>query len=226
MRSRKKNKSRFKILKATGIILLLGILLFTSLQLYVMLYPLSDIYDSIEDLKDIEKPQAILVLGAGVYASGAPSPVLKDRLDYAYEVYEYYDRKIAIIVSGDNSTVEYNETKAMYDYLLSKGVSSDDIYRDYAGFNTYDSIYRADYIFKVKSLIICTQKFHIYRALYIAKRLGFEACGYAAENKSIYNMTYNHIRESMARIKAVLDTDILKRAPRYFGDPIPVKSYE
>ena len=122
--------------------------------------------------------------------------------------------------------MEYNETKAMYDYLLSKGVNPDDIYRDYAGFNTYDSIYRADYIFKVKSIIICTQKFHIYRALYIAKRLGFEAYGYAAENKEIYNMFYNNIRESMARIKAVLETDILKRFPRYLGDPIPVKQYD
>ena len=226
MRSRKRKKGRFKALKAAGIVLLVLVLLFTSLQLYVILYPINDIYYSISELEGIEKPKAVLVLGAGVFASGAPSPVLKDRLDYAYEVYEYYNRKIAIIVSGDNGTVEYNETKAMYNYLLSKGVNPDDIYRDYAGFNTYDSIYRADYIFKVKSIIICTQKFHIYRALYIAKRLGFEAYGYAAENKAIYNMTYNHIRESLARVKAVLETDILKRAPKYFGDPIPVKPYD
>jgi vancomycin permeability regulator SanA len=226
MRSRKRKKGRFKALKAAGIVLLVLVLLFTSLQLYVILYPINDIYYSISELEGIEKPKAVLVLGAGVFASGAPSPVLKDRLDYAYEVYEYYNRKIAIIVSGDNGTVEYNETKAMYNYLLSKGVNPDDIYRDYAGFNTYDSIYRADYIFKVKSIIICTQKFHIYRALYIAKRLCFEAYGYAAENKEIYNMIYNNIRESMARIKAVLETDILKRAPKYFGDPIPVKSYD
>jgi SanA protein len=191
-----------------------------------MLYPLSDIFDSVEQLGKIERPQAVLVLGAAVYASGNPSPVLKDRLDYAYQVYEYYDGKIAVIVSGDNGTVEYNETKAMYDYLISKGVNADDIYRDYAGFNTYDSIYRAGYIFKVQSIIICTQRFHIYRALYIAKRLGFKAYGYAAENKSIYNMTYNHIRESLARIKAVMETDIMKRQPKYLGDPIPVKQYE
>lgn len=226
MRSRKRKKGRFKALKAAGIVLLVLVLLFTSLQLYVILYPINDIYYSISELEGIEKPKAVLVLGAGVFASGAPSPVLKDRLDYAYEVYEYYNRKIAIIVSGDNGTVEYNETKAMYNYLLSKGVNPDDIYRDYAGFNTYDSIYRADYIFKVKSIIICTQRFHIYRALYIAKSLGFEAYGYAAENKAIYNMTYNHIRESLARVKAVLETDILKRAPKYFGDPIPVKPYD
>ena len=226
MRSKRKKKKKNKLLRAIGIILLISALLFTSLQLYVMLYPLSDIFDSVEQLEKIERPQAVLVLGAAVYASGNPSPVLKDRLDYAYQVYEYYDRKIAVIVSGDNGTVEYNETKAMYDYLISKGVNADDIYRDYAGFNTYDSIYRAGYIFKVQSIIICTQRFHIYRALYIAKRLGFKAYGYAAENKSIYNMTYNHIRESLARIKAVMETDIMKRQPKYLGDPIPVKQYE
>lgn len=226
MRSKRKKKKKNRLQKAIAIILLISALLFTSLQLYVMLYPLSDIFDSVEQLGKIERPQAVLVLGAAVYASGNPSPVLKDRLDYAYQVYEYYDGKIAVIVSGDNGTVEYNETKAMYDYLISKGVNADDIYRDYAGFNTYDSIYRAGYIFKVQSIIICTQRFHIYRALYIAKRLGFKAYGYAAENKSIYNMTYNHIRESLARIKAVLETDIMKRQPKYLGDPIPVKQYE
>lgn len=226
MRSKRKKKKKNRLQKAIAIILLISALLFTSLQLYVMLYPLSDIFDSVEQLGKIERPQAVLVLGAAVYASGNPSPVLKDRLDYAYQVYEYYDGKIAVIVSGDNGTVEYNETKAMYDYLISKGVNADDIYRDYAGFNTYDSIYRAGYIFKVQSIIICTQRFHIYRALYIAKRLGFKAYGYAAENKSIYNMTYNHIRESLARIKAVMETDIMKRQPKYLGDPIPVKQYE
>jgi SanA protein len=226
MRSKRKKKKKNRLQKAIAVILLISALLFTSLQLYVMLYPLSDIFDSVEQLGKIERPQAVLVLGAAVYASGNPSPVLKDRLDYAYQVYEYYDGKIAVIVSGDNGTVEYNETKAMYDYLISKGVNADDIYRDYAGFNTYDSIYRACYIFKVQSIIICTQRFHIYRALYIAKRLGFKAYGYAAENKSIYNMTYNHIRESLARIKAVMETDIMKRQPKYLGDPIPVKQYE
>jgi SanA protein len=226
MRSKRKKKKKNRLQKAIAVILLISALLFTSLQLYVMLYPLSDIFDSVEQLGKIERPQAVLVLGAAVYASGNPSPVLKDRLDYAYQVYEYYDGKIAVIVSGDNGTVEYNETKAMYDYLISKGVNADDIYRDYAGFNTYDSIYRAGYIFKVQSVIICTQRFHIYRALYIAKRLGFKAYGYAAENKSIYNMTYNHIRESLARIKAVMETDIMKRQPKYLGDPIPVKQYE
>ena len=226
MRSKRKKKKKNRAQKAIAIILLISALLFTSLQLYVMLYPLSDIFDSVEQLEKIERPQAVLVLGAAVYASGNPSPVLKDRLDYAYQVYEYYDGKIAVIVSGDNGTVEYNETKVMYDYLISKGVNADDIYRDYAGFNTYDSIYRAGYIFKVQSVIICTQRFHIYRALYIAKRLGFKAYGYAAENKSMYNMTYNHIRESLARIKAVMETVIMKRQPKYLGVPIPVKQYE
>ena len=89
MRSRKRKKGRFKALKAAGIVLLVLVLLFTSLQLYVILYPINDIYYSISELEGIEKPKAVLVLGAGVFASGAPSPVLKDRLDYAYEVYEY-----------------------------------------------------------------------------------------------------------------------------------------
>lgn len=226
MRSKRKNKGKYRVLKSIGLILLIGVLLFSSLQLYVVLYSMPQIFDSLDELDGIKKPQAILVLGAGVYASGKPTPVLKDRLDYAYQIYEHYDRRISIIVSGDNKTVEYNETKVMYDYLVNKGVDPIDIYKDYAGFNTYDSVYRADYIFQAKSLIICTQRFHIYRAVFIAKKHGFEAYGYPSDNKSIYNMTYNNIRESMARIKAVLDADILKRQPKYLGDPIPIKVYD
>ena len=79
MRSRKKKKSRFKILKAIGIILLLGICYLHLYSFYVILYPMNDIYESISELEGIERPQAVLVLGAGVFASGAPSPVLKDR---------------------------------------------------------------------------------------------------------------------------------------------------
>ena len=153
MRSKRKNKGKYRVLKSIGLILLIGVLLFSSLQLYVVLYSIPQILDSLDELDGIKKPQAILVLAAGVYASGKPTPVLKDRLDYAYQIYEHYDRRISIIVSGDNKTVEYNETKVMYDYLVNKGVDPIDIYKDYAGFNTYDSVYRADYILDRKSVV-------------------------------------------------------------------------
>lgn len=220
-RRKKKNKG----IKSILYIILIGIISFVAIQLYVILPTSSYFLKDIGDLKNIEKPQAVLVLGAGIYPGGLPTPVLRDRLDYAIEIYNYYDGQIAILVSGDNKTVEYNETKVMKDYLISKNIPLEDIYCDYAGFSTYDSIYRSEYIFKVDSIVISTQKFHMHRSLFLANKMGIKAYGYASENKKIYNMPYNHFRESLARIKAVIDGDFLKRPPKYLGDPIPIKRY-
>ena len=100
MRSKRKKKKKNRAQKAIAIILLISALLFTSLQLYVMLYPLSDIFDSVEQLEKIERPQAVLVLGGGCIRKRKPSPVLKDRLDYAYQVYEYYTKDCCYSVGG------------------------------------------------------------------------------------------------------------------------------
>lgn len=226
MRSRRKSrKKRFWALKALAFIILLGVMLFISIQLYINIYAYPDIIKTLSGFDDIKKPEAILVLGAGI-KNGIPTPVLEDRLDHAYELYLYYGENISILVSGDNGSVYYNETKAMYDYLISLGVKEDHIFCDYAGFDTYDSMYRARDVFGLKSFIICTQQYHIYRAVYIAGKLGLDVYGYPAENKEIYPMIYNYCRESLAKVKAIIDTDITKRPPEYLGDPVPVTIFE
>jgi len=163
---------------------------------------------------------AIMVLGAMVYNSGKPSPILADRLDYAYELYRLGKAK-KILVSGDHGQRNYDEVKAMKEYLLAKGVPREDIFMDHAGFNTYDSMYRAKAVFCVKSLLICTQEFHIDRSVYIARKLGLEAYGYPSENKNNYNMEWLNNREFLARIKAVVDVTV-KREPKFLGELIPI----
>ena len=163
---------------------------------------------------------AVMILGALVYSSGAPSPIVADRLDYGYELYTHGKAK-KILVSGDHGQKYYDEVNAMMNYLLDKGVPREDIFMDHAGFNTYDSMYRARDIFRVESLLISTQEFHIGRSVYIARRLGIEAYGYPCEDKAIYNMPYLNLRESLARVKAFWDTTI-KRKPKYLGEAIPI----
>lgn len=171
-----------------------------------------------------EAPQvdAILILGARVYANGTPSPLLKDRLDYGYNLYSQ-GKADRILVSGDHGRDDYDEVTAMKNYLLEKGVPQEHIFMDHAGFNTYDSLYRAKEIFSIKSLIVCTQEFHMPRALYIGRRLGLEAYGYAAPDKAVYHMAYNNFREKLAQVKAFLETDILHRKPQYLGNVIPIQ---
>lgn len=132
-----------------------------------------------EKASHLENVDCILILGAGVWKD-KPSPMLKDRLEKGIELYK---AGVApkIIMSGDHGKESYDEVNLMKEYAIEKGVPSEDIFMDHAGFSTYDSIYRARDIFKVKKMIIVTQKFHLYRALYLSNKLGIEAYGVMAE---------------------------------------------
>ena len=161
----------------------------------------------------------ILVLGAGV-RNGSPRPMLQDRLDYALKL---YNDGVApkLIMSGDHGRKEYDEVNIMKEYAIERGVPSEDIFMDHAGFSTYESIYRARDIFKVKKMVIVTQEYHLYRALYLANRLGIEAVGYASDPRQYAGQLYRELREILARDKDFVFC-IIKPRPTYLGDAIPV----
>ena len=215
----KKIINAFKnILKYIFTLSLVFAVFFIVIQVYVDSYARPYVFTSKEK---IPQCQAVMVLGASVYSDGTPSPILKESLLHAYEMYK--EKKAEkIIVSGDHGTQNYDEVNTMKNYLLELGVNDEDIFMDHAGFDTYDSMYRAKEIFKVSSLIVSTQDFHIKRAVYIANKLGIKAYGYPCEDKEKYNMTYLNARESLAKVKAVIETDILKRKSKYQGEEIPI----
>lgn len=161
----------------------------------------------------------ILVLGAGLW-SGKPSPMLKERLDFSLEAYNKNcsDR---FLVSGDHGTKSYDEVNAMKDYLVENGASADCVFMDHAGFSTYESMYRARDVFKAQKVLIVTQKYHLYRAVYIARQLGIEAYGLDREELK-YPIT-NNIREAVARVKDFFYC-IAKPEPTYLGEEIPIKT--
>ncbi len=183
---------------------------------YVLLTTKKDIVLSIDKL---EPSQTVLVLGAGVYANGQLSPILKDRVDTALLIYKA-GKVNRILVSGDNSSFTYNEVVPVREYLLQQGVPPSHIFLDYAGFNTYDSMYRARDIFGVDSAIVVTQEFHIPRATYIADSLGIQVQGYPSAITEIYFS--NHIREVFARTKSVLEV-ISQRKPKFLGETFPIE---
>ena len=163
----------------------------------------------------------ILVLGAGV-KNGNPKPMLEHRLDYAIDL---YNKGVSskIIMSGDHGRKDYDEVNVMKNYAIEKGVPSEDIFMDHAGFSTYESIYRAREIFKVKRMVIVTQEYHLYRALYIANQFGIEAVGYASDPRTYSGQLYRELREIIARDKDFLYC-IFKPKPTYLGNAIPVSS--
>ena len=178
--------------------------------MYVLLVTHSSIYRA----TTVPNRQVALVLGASIRSSGALSPVLKERVDAALLLYD--TKKVSkILVSGDNGSVEYDEVYPVGTYLLKHGVPKEDIFLDYAGFDTYSSVYRAQQVFGVASVVVVSQRFHLPRALFIARSLGMSAVG--LDSSYLGDHYYNNaLREIPATTKAVYDL-VTKRVPVYLG---------
>lgn len=154
---------------------------------------------------------AILVLGARVYADGQPSPTLADRLNVAIGLYQS-GKAPRILISGDGGADAFDEVEGMLGYLLRHDIPRGDILCDRAGYSTYDSVWRARSVFGLESVLVATQDFHIERSVYIARRLGLDAWGVPCPDRQTYRL-YNRLRESLARVKAVWETDLIRRVP-------------
>lgn len=206
-----------KILKYSIILGVIGILTILIINWYVIFSTKKQIVtNDYSNLKDID---CIVVLGAGVW-DDRPSHMLEDRLLTAIDL---YNQGIApkIIMSGDHGRVDYDEVNIMKEFAIEHGVPSEDIFMDHAGFSTYDSIYRAKEIFGADKIIIVTQEYHLYRALYIANKLEIEAYGVGADPRQYSGQLYRDFREFLARNKDFIKT-IFKPEPTYLGETIPV----
>lgn len=205
----------FKYLLILGII---GLIFVFGINLYVKISVNNRIY-SPDEYSNIKHADCILVLGAGVWGD-KPSPMLEDRILTGIDL---YNNEVApkIIMSGDHGRKDYDEVNIMKKYAIEKGIKSSDIFMDHAGFSTYESIYRAKYVFGVNKMVIVTQKYHLYRALYIANRLGIEAYGVNSDPRYYKGQLYRDIREVLARDKDFVKS-IFKPKSTYLGDAIPV----
>lgn len=194
-------------------LLFFSIWIFWLIGLRVSSYDRFIVGDCIADIRR-ERPAA-LVLGAAVYSDTVVSPVFADRLDTAIELYEAGLVK-KIIVSGDHGRTTYDEVNVAKSYLSERNIPALDIFLDHAGFNTYNSMYRAKSVFQADSLLIVTQDFHLPRALYIANRLGIEAWGCQADKHEYAGIKNMENREKLASIKAWLDVNLGVK-PKFLG---------
>lgn len=164
---------------------------------------------------------AIIILGAYVLPDGTVSTMLNDRLTTGLELYEA-GKSQRILVSGDHGRKDYDEVNSMKEFLKDKNVPGSDIFMDHAGFSTYESMYRAKEIFKAQKVIIVTQEYHLKRAVFIARQLGLEAYGVAADKRNYYGIIKYEIREIAARNKDFFTSRIIKPKPTFLGEAIPV----
>ncbi len=161
----------------------------------------------------------ILVLGAGVKSDGTPSDMLEDRLLTAIELYKKSDVAPKLLMSGDHGRADYDEVNTMKNFAIANGVPSENIFMDHAGFSSYESIYRAKEIFGAKRVVVVTQEYHLFRALYIAKALELEAVGISADIREYRGEYIRGAREILARNKDFVMC-IFKPEPTYLGETI------
>lgn len=214
----KKSKLK-KILKriiiAVLCLCLLGGIAVVGINAYVISY-VSDYILTVDEAAEYDF-DCVMIMGAGLW-DGKPSPMLRERLNFGLDVYNTgcTDR---IMMTGDHGRDNYDEVNAMKDYAIENGVSADNVFMDHAGFSTYESMYRARDVFQVEKMVIVTQKYHIYRSVYNARKLGIDAYGVAADELK-YGI-YNDIREALARVKDFFYC-IVQPEPTYLGDPISI----
>lgn len=210
------------------ICILLSLVLFVflitgSINLYMInglskyIYNDSSALSRLSEEKDFD---CILVLGCGVI-NNQPSVMLEDRLNVALEL---YNLGIApkILLSGDHGKENYDEVNVMRSFMLDKGVKSEDIFMDHAGFSTYESMKRAEVIFNCKTIVVVTQEYHLYRSIYDSRELGIESYGIIADRHIFVQQPYYTFREILARVKDFFLAKINPHSAYVGGDVIDI----
>lgn len=213
-----------KILKRIIVVMLIILaasgIAFAAVNIYVISYASKYIIteQQAQALSDVD---CITVLGAHVKEDGSPSYMLESRLCAAIKL---YNLKVSpkMLMTGDHGQQEYDEVNNMMSYVVSNSdITKENVFLDHAGFSTYESAYRAKAIFQIEKTVITTQKYHLYRAVYNARKNGIEAYGVASDDYEWPGMTYYKIRESLAIFKDFFGC-LFNAKPTYLGEAIPI----
>lgn len=217
----KKNKKRrslpVKILIVFLSLVCLGFAALFGSNIYVRCSVRGRFLD-VEEAARLNDVDCIIVLGASVVNGDTPSLMLRDRLDRAIELY-FAGCAPKLIMSGDHGGIYYDEVNVMKNYAKEHGVPSEDIFMDHAGFSTYETMYRAKEIFGAKKVLVVTQRYHLYRSLYVAEQLGLTAYGVPAEDIEYQGQEMRDIREYLAISKDFVKV-IIKPEPTLLGAPV------
>ena len=173
-----------------------------------------------EEAAMLEDVDCVLVLGCYVFENGTPSAMLHDRLTRGVELYDL-GAAPKLLMSGDHGMEHYNEVDAMKRFAVDAGIPAENVFMDHAGFSTYESIYRAKEVFQAQKILIVTQGYHLYRALYIAEQFGLEAYGISSDYRAYAGQLIRDVREVLARVKDFAIC-IFKPEPTFLGEVIPI----
>lgn len=205
-----------KIIKLLIYVSLLGIIVVLGINLLVKSQTDQVIFSK---EKDTPGTKVAIIFGAGIN-NNKPSKYLKDRLDAGIELYK--NNKIdKILLSGDNGSDEHDELTVMKLYCYQHGVDTNKIYLDYAGFDSYSTLYRSKYIFNIDTAILVSQKYHLNRCINIGNKLGVKSYGFAADKGTYQGYKYASFREYFAVVKSTIDL-MIGRKPHFLGEAVDI----
>ncbi len=212
-------KTRRRVLWAAGFVVTAAVAFVAAANVYVLRVGSEGTFATPEDTP----PRAVaIVLGARVFRDGTPSLVLEDRLATALDLYRL-GKVRRILVTGDNGSNQYDEVTVMQRWLIARGVPPAHVQRDHAGFRTLDSMARAAQVFRVRHAVVCTQRFHLARSVFLARRYGLDVVGVEADRRAYLDARRDATREVIARAVAFSDVYITRRRPRFLGEQIPLE---
>jgi vancomycin permeability regulator SanA len=167
--------------------------------------------------EDVPERKVAIVFGAAVFANKWPSDVVEDRVKVAADLYKV-GKVEKILMTGDNSVLEYNEPEVMRKAALELGVKNKDIILDFAGFRTYDSCERAKRVFKIDEAILVTQKGHLQRAIYLCEKSGIKSAGVSASIREYKYENRQSIREWVAKMATFWEANVFRHDPKFLGE--------
>lgn len=221
-----KEKEKAKVpkgLKITLVVMIavgvLGAAIIFGIDAWVR-YSVRDYILTEEQAATLQNVDCIVVLGCKVYDDGTPSAMLEDRLRRGVALY-HLGAAPKLLMSGDHGRENYDEVDAMKQYAIVADIPSSDVFMDHAGFSTYETMYRAKEIFGADKIVIVTQEYHLYRAMYVAQALGIETYGVSADYRGYVGQTTRDLREILARVKD-FGMSIFQPEPTYLGEMIPI----
>ena len=168
-----------------------------------------------------ETYDCILVLGAGIKADGSLSNLLRDRMTMGVRLMEEGGAPVLLLTGDGKDPARHDEVGAMEAFAVEKGIAEATILKDPLGLSTYESLWRAKYVYGMEKVIIVTQQYHLYRSIYAAEALGLEAYGVACDYRQYSGQLKRDLREVLARAKDVA-TGIFQPKPTYLGEAIPI----
>jgi SanA protein len=207
-----KKPVRKKLLLSLFLFIVIGAALVAVIQLHVLSVTTGRLYASVNDIPAEDPPRVAIVFGASVWPNGEPSPVLRDRVATAVDLYNAGKVK-KLLMSGDNPKQGYDEPTAMKETALKMGVPESDIVLDFAGRRTYDTCYRAREVFAVKRAILVTQNFHQARALYLCSNMNVDSIGVSAGRYRYEEERYWRVREFFSVLSAWFEINFIPFAP-------------